>query len=177
MDIQYIILCPDRNLGGLKNTVGSIKFNTVDRNFLCVVGNDVYPDELEEFQNTCPTFVGKDTLTSLINLGLKTISSEWGFILFAGSRTSRYLENKLDVFAKNENDVLFPVVDYKTDFVYGSFNGVLINTQLFKKVGDFPTSIMKKKGVNDFEMAKMFWHISAVEKGAIFKAIVGMKII
>lgn len=177
MDVGFLILSPDRNVAGLRNTIGSIKNNSYNRESLCVVGETANADDLKEMREYCPTYKGKDTITSLVNVGMKKLKHEWAFVLFGGSRIPTYLERKFEAFCKSEKDVLFPVVDGKYDFIEGSFNGVMINTRFFQHVGDFPTTTMQKYGMTDFELAKMFWAVDAAEHGVQFKAIVGMKII
>jgi hypothetical protein len=177
MDVGFIILCPDRNVGGLKNTLGSISHYSYNRESICVVGSDVSAKEINEMKACCQTYKGENTITSLVNVGMKKLKHDWGFIIFAGSRIQNYLERKLSIFTTKDSDILFPVVDRKCNFIEGSFNGVLINTKFFAEVGDFPCTTMKKQGLNDFEFAKMLWAIEAVEKGCTFKGIVGMRII
>jgi hypothetical protein len=177
MDVGFLILCPDRRIGGLRNTLGSIQSYCYDRDAVCVVGDDATAEDMREFKKVCPTHKGDGTITSLINLGMKKLKHEWAFILFGGSRVPQFIEKKIDYFATAETDVLFPVIDRKWNFVDGSFNGVVMNTKFFKKVGDFPTVTMQKADLNDFELAKMLWAIDAIEQGVNFKAIVGMKII
>lgn len=177
MDVGFVILSPDRNIAGLRNTIGSIKLRSYDREYICVVGNNADTKDIKEMKEYCPTFKGKDTITSLINTGIKKTKNEWACIVFGGSRIPNYLERKWSVFAKESNHVLFPVVENKNDFVQGCFNGVLINCNFFKKVGEFPTITMQKNGMNDFEFAKLMWASDAVDHGAIFKGIVGMRVI
>ena len=177
MDITFLILCPDRNIGGLKSTRGSINTHSWKRKMLAVVGDDATDTDLQELNRISPTIRAENTITSLINYGMEKIESEWAFILFSGSHIPPNLEKKIAQFAKKETDVLFPVIDRKCDFVSGSFNGVLINKKFFEKVGDFATSNMQKVGMNDFEMAKLLWALDAIEQGVTFKAIVGMKVI
>lgn len=177
MDVGFLILCPDRRIGGLKNSIGSIISYSYDRQAICVVGDDATDEEVRDFKKVCPTYKGGGTITSLINTGMKKIKNDWAFIMFGGSRIMTYQEWRFSTWAKQETDVLFPVVDRKCNFIEGSFNGVLINKKFFEKVGDFPTETMQKFGLNDFEFAKMLWAIDAIEQGATFKAIVGMRIV
>lgn len=177
MDIGIIILCPDRNIGGLRNSVGSIQHHMYDRDILGVVGEDASPQEIKEMKQICPIHKGENTITSLINVGMKKNKHDWGFIMFSGSRVPNYVEHKLIAFCKSDNEILFPVIDKKWSFVEGSFNGVLINTKFFKKIGDFPCQTMQKQGMNDFELAKLFWAIDAIDQGCKFRAIVGMRVI
>jgi len=175
MDVQFIILCPEKSITNLKNTFSSIQNNTCQRSSICIVGSDISAKELAEMKKVCPTFKGGDTITSLINLGMKKLESEWGLIVFAGSRVQRFVERKIDQFCKNNYDVLFPVVNKKWGFVEGTFDGVLINKSFFEEVGTFPEICLNESSINDFEFAKMLWALDATQKGAKFKAIVGMR--
>lgn len=178
MDLGFIILCPDRNIGGLRNTLLSISHNSYNRESLAVVGSDATATEIKTMKEICPIHKGKETITSLINTGMKKLKHEWAFLMFAGSRVQPYVEKKVEQFATTEKDVLFPVVDRRFDFVSGSFDGVIINTKFFQEVGDFPDiTILKEEGsINEFEMAKLLWSVSASHKQAIFKAIVGLRV-
>lgn len=177
LDFGFIILCPDRNPGALKNTCGSVRHHSYDRDAIAVVGNDANKEDIATMKEICPTYKGKDTITSLVNKGFYHLKHEWGFIVFAGSRVQPLFERRLKPFANEYSDILFPVVEKRCDFVSGSFNGVLINKKFFKEVGKFPETTMIKEGVNDFEMAKLFWAVDAVAKGAKFKGIVGLRVI
>lgn len=177
MDVGFVILSPDRNIAGLKNTIGSIKLRSYNREYICIVGDDANTKDIKEMKEYCPTFKGKDTITSLINLGIKKTKNKWACVVFGGSRIPNCIEKKWITFAKEPNHVLFPVAENKSDFVQGCFNGVLINCDFFKLVGDFPTTTMQKHGMNDFEFAKLMWASDAVDCGAIFKGIIGMRVI
>lgn len=177
MDIGFLILSPDRNVAGLKNSVGSIKHHSYNRESICVVGSDANAKDIKDMKVYCPTYKGQNTITSLVNVGMKKLKHDWAFIMFGGSRIHQYIERKFEYFCKSESDILFPTAEGKYDFVEGSFNGVLINTHFFKKVGDFPAATMRKDGLNDFEFAKLLWALDACQHGATFKAIVGMRVI
>jgi hypothetical protein len=177
MDLGFIVLCPNKNIAGLRHSLCSIRNNSYNREALAVVANNVNATELKEMKELCPTHKGKDTIASMINAGMKKMKNEWAFLIFEGGRIQPYLEKKLVQFAKTQNDILFPVFERGIDFVSGPFNGVLINTKFFEEVGCFPDiSVFKEDGMNEFEMAKLFWCIEAIEKKAVFKAIVGMKV-
>jgi len=176
MDLGFIILSPDRNIAGIKNSIGSIKHNSYNRESIAIVGDDANTADMKEFKEMCPTYKGKDTITSLINLGMKKIKHEWALLMFGGSRIRPYLEKKIEMFAKSEKDILFPVIEQRYDFASSSLNGVVINTKFFQEIGDFSEAPMIKEGMNDFEIAKLFWCIDAIEKKAVFKGIVGMRI-
>ena len=178
LDLSVVVLCPERNMGGLKGTVGSVKHHFYEgRDVICVTAGNATAEEVKEMKTFCPTYKGKDTITSLINVGMKKIKTEWGFLVYAGSCVRPYLERKLYYFVDSPKDILFPIVDRKMNFVEGSSNGILINKATFKEVGDFPEGVMYKAGSNDFELAKLLWTIDAMKCGCKFKGIVGLRII
>jgi hypothetical protein len=178
MDVGFIVLCPDRSPAGLKNSVGSVRYNCYDRDCIAVVPKAISPKEIVELKEYCPAiYKGQDTITSLINTGMKRLKNEWGFLMFAGSRVPSFIERKLKSFVKSDRDVLYPIVEDKYNFVEGAFNGVLVNKAFFKEVGDFPTATMQKAGLNDFEFAKLLWALDALDHNVVFKGIVGMRTI
>lgn len=180
IDLGFIILCPNKNIGAIRNTCGSIKHHAWDRDCLAVVGNDATNEEIDEMTKYCPIYKGKDTITSLINKGFRHFKHEWGLLLFAGARIPPFLEKKITPFIQNENDIIYPMVvnpEKKYDFVGSSLNGVVINKKFFNKVGKFPETEMYKIGQNDFEMVKTFWSFQALEQNAIFKGVLGVRII
>ena len=79
---------------------------------------------------------------------------------------------------KSEKDVLFPiVVNYNRQgepikilatFPECTLNGMLIHKSLFVEAGKFSD--------NPIKTSKEFWGLEASEKGAVFKAILGVKI-
>lgn len=133
-------------------------------------------EELTEMIGICNTVKAGNTITSLINCGMKHSDAEWNVIVFAGSWLRTSLLYKAKTFIKSDRDVLFPVVDWKSNFVDGSMNGIVLHRKMFEDAGDFPEGEMQKAGVSDIEMAKLFWSVNAIDKGAIFKAIVGMRV-
>lgn len=177
MDVGILILSPDRNPAGVRNSIGSIKLHSYNRESICVVGNDATAKDVKDMKAFCPTYKGGRTITSLINTGMKKIKHEWAFVIFGGSRIQPFLERKWDSFCTSNEDVLYPLTEKSYDFVGGSFNGVLMNSAFFKKVGDFPDVDMDLSGVNDFEYAKLLWMDKAISHDAKFKGIVGMRVI
>lgn len=170
----FVILCPERNVAGLRNTVSSIKQGYPWAKILCVVGNDVTEKELQDMQAICETIVGEDTITSLINLGVKSSQTDWNVLVFAGSWIRSCLYRQFDLFVKKETDILFPVVDGRMNFIDGSMNGIVIHKKALELAGDFPR--MQKAGYNELEMIKTFWAYAAIEQGCRFKAIIGMRV-
>ena len=137
--------------------------------FICATDDSAKPRDIKEMKDICPTFKGKNTFSSLINVGMKNAKSEWNFIIFAGSTVRQRLDEIFFVFVDSNKDVLFPIAEHKFDFINGTLNGLLINKQTFKEVGDIEET-------GGLEFVKTIWACKAVEKGCRFKAISGAKI-
>lgn len=173
----FVILCPDKNISGLKNTIDSFDAIYPDSPRICIVGNNVNNDEIAIMNKFCPTFKGQNTITSLINFGMKKTKSDWNVIIFAGSRIRPIIQKEFDLFVKSEKDILFHVVDGKYTFCEGSMNGIIIHKNTFLEVGNFISSPINKVEMNEMEVVKLLWSLDAIEKGCVFKAILGMRIV
>ncbi len=173
----FLILCPDKNVNGLKNTIKSFDQVYTDCPRICLVGNNVTADELKKMNEVCETHKGGETITSLINLGMKKTKVDWNVIVFAGSWVRPIIYKEFQLFVKNDKDILYHVVDRKYNFCEASMNGIIINKNTFIEVGNFPTAPMEKANLNDIELIKLFWSMDAIAKGCTFKAILGMKIV
>lgn len=172
----FVILCPEKNIGGLRNTVSSVRKVYPRAPLLCGVGSDVTPAEMTEMSKICKTHVGGETITSIINTGIHKSERPWNVLIFAGSWVTGNVYRKFDLFVKEETDILFPVVDGRTSFVEGSMNGIIIHKRALQEVGNFPDSPMLKMGCNELELVKLLWATDAIDKGFTFKAIIGMKV-
>ena len=174
LDIGYIILCLNDNKSELKNTVDSILWSNNSKNCYGIVSNTIKDDSLKEI---CPIYKGSDTITSLINTGMKSLNNEWAFILYAGSRLKTNLQRKMSLFIKDSKDILFPIINGKSNFVDGSSNGIMVHKEHFASIGEFP--IIKKNyesTLNDFEIAKLLWANDAIRHNSQFKAIAGIRL-
>lgn len=178
LDIGFVILASDPNIGQLKGTIRSIKSHYPKSSYLCVVGKNTKADELKEIKELCPCVKGKDTITSLINTGISKGNKEWNILVMSGSWVRPNLDKKYSLYVESNKDVLFPIVtDYdiqgKPSKIYMSFddcslNGIMLHQKTFKEVGDFSD--------NPLEISRFMWMIQAQDMGVKFKAILGAKI-
>ena len=171
IEFGFVVLCPERNFGGLRATIKTAKSNYPDATFVIVVPEITTQKEIADFQQFAPVVIGKDTYTSLINAGIKESLRDWNFIIFAGCSIRHRLYHKYAYFIEDEKDVMFPIAERKYSFVDGTLNGILIHKNALKEVGDFA------EGKVGIEEAKMFWALEAMDKGYKFKALAGAKII
>lgn len=169
LDFGFVILCSEHAVKLLQSTANSIKRRYPGVSYLCATDDTAKPRDIKEMKEICPTFKGKNTFSSLINVGLKNSKSDWNFIVFAGSTIPSKLDLRYFYFVDNEKDILFPIVENKTDFISGTLNGILIHKETFKEIGNIENE-------GNLEFVKTIWASKAVTKGCRFKAIYGIKI-
>lgn len=178
--IRFIIISPEPNIARLRDTVRSVRNNFGDVEIVCSVVKSVKKSQLDEMKEVCESFRGGGTVMSLINAGLKKGSEyRWNIIVMEGARVPRGLERRYRRWIEDESDVIFPIVmnhdvDGRPTVVLSRFedstlNGSMIHSSLFKKVGPFSD--------NPIGVSKRFWGLDAEEKGARFKAVLGVKIL
>jgi hypothetical protein len=178
-NITFVVLSPDPNIGRLKGTVRSIKNNySEDAAIVCAVEKKIKKPEFEEMKAVCPTFRGGETVTSLMNAGMKNAGDGWCMFIMEGAWLPRSIETRYFKWIKNKKDVLFPIVTtydiqgipskILSDFSECTLNGILIHKSLYEEVGKFSD--------NPIKISKQFWGLEADSKGAAFKAILGVKI-
>lgn len=178
-DFNFIILSPEPNIGRLKGTVRSIKNNyDQNANIICSVESTIKKSALDEFKQVCPTFKSGQTITSLINKGIQKTNDGWNMFIMEGAWLPKNINNRYKKWIKKENDILFPIViNYDREgnpkkifkeFEDCTLNGILVNKKFFLEVG--------KLSENPLVISRRFWSYDAIEKGATFKAILGIKI-
>ena len=169
-NLGIIILCPDRNSGGLKSTANSIKAEMPKVPYVTMVEYNTRDDDVEDLAKYSRICKGGKTITSLIDIGVKEIRTEWCFIVMSGSRIKKSIFGKYSRFATSEKDVLYPVVDRKHLFDEASINGILLHAPMYEEIGGFGDEY-------DLQEAKLLWAGRALDKGCNFKALVGARMI
>ncbi len=171
LDFGFVVLCHNHDTSLVNLTARTIRRNYGDDvPIVCVADSSVNADDMRELKEICPSFKGKDSWSSLINVGMKKAKAEWNFMIVAGCIVRRNLDTRFGFFLESEKDVMFPIAEGKTDFVDGTINGLFINKNFYKEVGDMATD-------NPLDICKLMWALSAVEKGGKFKAVIGTRII
>ena len=180
LNFGFVILSPEPNFGHFKTTARSIATHYPGITGVCVTAGNATAAQVKEMKTLCPTFKGKDTITSLINTGIKKGKSQWKMIIMEGSYVRRGLIYKYSRFIEDENDVLYPIVtDYGKDgypvriyknFDEATLDGMFIHQKTFKEVGDLSD--------NPLDVSKLMWAMEAnrKEKNVKFKGILGAKI-
>ena len=169
MDVGVLVLCPEIKRGDLKHTCCSAKRNLYNRSLHCVVPKATKQKEFAYLKEVCPSISrGQNSITSLINSGLKKIKNEWVFVAWSGSSIKPFTEHKFK-YADNENVLIFPVFDQYHNFIDAPFNGILFNKRFFSKVGEF-------EEFEDFEESKIFWAHRFIQMGGCLKGVVGLRL-
>lgn len=179
--LAFVVVSPDSNVAMLRDSVRSLRsvFGD-DAEVVCCVSKNLKKDQFDEMNSVCPTFRGGETITSLINEGFKRVKKEgWRLFIMEGARVQRSLGSRYARWIKNDRDVLFPIVINQdregrpikilANFEDSTLNGMLIHSKLFDEVGSFSD--------NPIPVSKSFWAMGALERGGVFKAILGVKII
>lgn len=169
LNFGFVILCSERAVKLLQSTANSIRRKYPGVDYVCATDDSANARDLKEMKNICPVFKGKNTFSSLINTGIKNAKAEWNFIVFAGITIPPKLDLRYFGFVEDKKDILFPIVENKSDFISGTLNGILINKETFKYVGN-----IDNEGSLDF--VKTIWACKAISKGCKFKAIANIKI-
>lgn len=174
----FIILSPDHNIGGLKNTIRSLENNYKGSDYICIVPKEIKTEQYKEIKENCKAYKGGLTITSLINKGFEKTKSEWNILIIEGSRVTKSIYKKYNLFIEKEEDILYPLIFENDNYgykkiIYDKFydctiNGICINKSFFNKVGKFSE--------NPLEISRKFWALEAKEKKANFKTILGIKI-
>lgn len=179
--LGFVVLSPESNVARLKDTVRSVRMAFgEDAKVACCVPKGLKKGPFEEMNEVCKTYKGGETVTSLINKGFGAFEEDgWRLFIMEGARVPRSLGSRYERWIKGHRDVLFPIVvnhdrDGKPSTILSGFgeatlNGMMIHSSLFKETGQFSE--------NPISISKDFWAIGAAEKGAVFKAILGVKII
>lgn len=169
-DFGFLILCPEINYALARVTVGSIKSIHPDASIKIVVPAGSPKNEILDMAKLANVIPSEgDTVTGMMNNGLKASDKFWNFILVGGARVTNYLINKYLYFTKSDKDVLFSVVDRKMYFHDCSLNGIFMNKKSLAEVGKLPDDC------DDILLSKLVWANNAIDKGYKFKAITSAK--
>lgn len=179
LEISFIIISPEPNIGRLKGTIRSIKNNySKDAKIICSVVKSIKKAQIEEMRIECPTHRGGTTITSLINSGFKNSASGWNLLIMEGAWLPKSIYERYSRWVSSDSDILFPLmavydrqgipIKILNSFHECTLNGMMIKKEFFEKVGKFSE--------NSLEISRIFWGLDALEKGAIFKSVLGVKI-
>ncbi len=166
----FVVLATEANHGHVKTTVGSIKQNYPSSASLVVAPSHARASDLAEMARFTTAIRGGDTITSLINLGMKeTTCEEWNFIVMAGGWVRPLLDRKYGYFIENDQDILFPIINRQMNFIDATINGILVHKKTFQAIGPLDEKC-------PIDVCKLFWAMNAADKGCRFKAVLGTRV-
>lgn len=168
LEFGFIIICPNLNIGHLKNTISSIDIYYPQAKTLVVLPGLCKKEELDSISRLKKAIKGGKTVTSLVNKGMENSPSPaWNFLLYSkGWLRTPKLDIKYSYFVETEKDILFPIVNRNLTFIASDINGLLIHKKTFEEVGDFPD-------IDSLDSSKVIWATKAINSGCKFKGIVG----
>lgn len=179
--LGFIIISPEPNVVRLRDTVRSIKMTFGDEaRMVCSVAQSTKKPQLDEMKGVCASSRGGNSITSLMNHGMASIKFEgWRMFVMEGVRIPRGIAGRYARWINGDRDVIFPItINHDRDgrplkimstFDESTLNGTLIHSNLFRDAGEFSD--------NPIGVSKEFWAMGAVANGAVFKGVLGVKII
>lgn len=169
-DLKYgfIILCPNLNIGHLKDAISSIDIYYPEAKTVIVLPGHCKKEDIETISKLKKIHKGDETIASMINTGIKHACHEWNFILFSKGWVKNKIDIKYSYFIESEKDILFPIINRNLNFAQADVNGMFVHYKSFQDIGDFPD-------MKDLYISKLIWANKAIEKGYKFKGIVGAK--
>jgi len=167
--LGIVILNPESDPTALRITMRTIADYYPECGALCVVGKKA--QGILENKQFADVVQGGDTITSLIDAGVKNSKTDWCFIVTAGTFLRTHSLRKYEHFWRSEKDILYPVVDRKYAFDEATINGVLMPKKAIEEVGSFGDHN------HNIQLVKMLWVLQAVNLGYKFKALVGARLV
>lgn len=171
LNFGFIVLCPNINIGHLKNTISSMDICFPEAKSVIVLPSSCSKEELESASKFKKSYKGGKTTASMINIGLSHAPcSEWNFLIFCKGWIKNRIDIKYSYFIENEKDILFPIVNRNLNFAEADINnGLLLHKKSYREVGDFPD-------MTSLDDSKLIWATRAIQCGYRFKGIVGGKV-
>lgn len=166
---------PERDISHLRYTRASIRRYYYGSEMVHILPKEADAIDMKESKEFVKsTHRGGENEISMINKGFKKIKSEWGVIVKAGSMLRGSMDRKYANWLQDNKDIFFPIaVGTSFNFLEAPLNGVAINREFFKEVGDFADNTMWKANDLDNNIFKMLWIDDARKLGCRFKAILG----
>lgn len=162
----FIILCPNVNIGHLRNTISSTDIYFPEAKVVIVLPSNCKKEDLETASKLKKSYKGGKTTASMINTGMDHAPcSEWNFLLFSKGWVRNRIDIKYSYFVDDEKDILFPIINKNMNFSEADINGLFLHKKAFQDIGNFPD-------MESLDTSKLFWASGAIKKGYKFKGIV-----
>jgi len=169
-DIGFVILLTELRTAGIYATAKTIESNFGKTKHICVVPEYSKEEALKPIKNISNIVKGGETISSLINTGIKESKKDWNLIVMAGniirykpvSRYKQWVQSKKDILYRATNTMNWKWED-------SSLHGLLMHKEALQEVGDFPEE-------KSLQFCKLLWGDSAIKKGYKLKGLVGIKL-
>lgn len=169
-DLGFVIICPERNWGGLRASAASVRQACPGADLVSVVPDSATDAEVAEFSTAARTLRGRGTISGLMNVGLGAVRGRWRLVFVAGNTVREPVLRKYDRLLGSDKEVVFPVIDRRWTFDAASINGLLLPGRAVEEVGPFSET------EEDLATVKLLWAATAIEKGYGFRALVGVRV-
>ena len=169
-DLGFVILLTEFRFGGLRATTATINSNFNNARYICSIPADSNEGDVKIAKTICPIVKGKNTISSMINVGIEKSERPWNLIVMSGNiirhkpvmRYGRWIESKKDIMYRVTDKVRWKWED-------ASIHGMLIHKDAIREVGDFLEE-------ESLPACKMEWATRAIQKDYKFKGIVGVRL-
>ena len=170
LKLGIIVLCPNINIGHLRNTINSIDTHYPNLETIIILPENCSEDNMKIVSKFRKSFKGGKTVSSMINCGLSHAPcNDWNMLIFSKGWLKNRIDIKYSYFVEAETDILFPITNHKTtNFIEENISMLMVHKKSFKKIGEFPN-------IDNLEISKLIWATKAIEKKCTFKGIVGGK--
>jgi hypothetical protein len=169
LQFGFIVLCPNLNIGHLKNTVSSLEIYYPEAKVIVILPAICKKEDLDSITKLKKTVKAGKTIASMINKGIEESQcAEWNFILMSKGWVRNKIDIKYSYFVEDEKDILFPIINRNLTFINSDINGLLIHKKTFKEIGNLPD-------IDSLDSSKLIWATKAINKKCKFKGIVGAK--
>ena len=171
LEFGFVILCPEKNTGGLKATASSIRSSCPNSPAICLVGDNCKDEEMQGLGRFAAIYKGRNSITSIINVGMEISKADWNCFVMAGVIVRPNIHKRLQRFLVDENEVIYPVLMGRDTwrFENSSLNGFFIHKAAFKKAGNFIEED------SSLENTRLLWAANAIENGIQLKGLVGLR--
>lgn len=178
LNVGFIVICPDPNLGSIKSTTTSLSSNYSDIPISVVVPVGTSKEITKIAESYSNVIVGQKSLLSLVNSGIEQSPTPWNMVLHQGTLINKGVIARLCRPVTSEKDVVYaisPIFDrsgrpthLRSEFAEAVLNGTLLHKSALKIVGQFTD--------NPIEISKFYWMLDAINQGFSFKGVLGARI-
>lgn len=170
-EFGFVIICLDHDVKKLNNTLRSIKNVYPNHPCICSYIKNSNKEINAQFKmiNGCDFVSKSNTLSGLINSGIKASLMEWNFLIESGKILKSGFYEKYKKFIINEKDILYHSKKRAMFFDECDISGMFFSKSAMGLIGNWIECA-------DQETVRLFWIGNGLEQGFKFKGIVNVSI-